>query len=143
MKAINGNLDMSKSYKLLDVEYGELSEGAGECCQNCGNVIANVAIVERQDGLKYRIGLDCMTTITTMNPLEIQEAKNRIARERKFYKHLATECKCIIKSATCDSAWTYKKPMTAWDVFFRYRFLFSKWANVIQKLNIPVVIDSR
>jgi hypothetical protein len=36
VKAINGKLDMSKSYKLVSVEYGELSEyGIGQC-DNCG-----------------------------------------------------------------------------------------------------------
>ena len=122
MKAINGNLDMSKKYKLIDVEYGELSSGAGECCQNCGNLIANVAIVEREDGNKYRIGLDCMTTIIHMNPLEAQEAKNQIARERKLYKHLATECKCIIThGGDNDTAWSYKRCVTAWDSFWKFR----------------------
>ena len=144
MRAINGNLNMYKKYKLIDVEYGELSSGDGETCQNCGNFIANVAIVESEDNIKYRIGLDCMNILTHMLPSEKQEAKNTIARDRKFYKHLKTECKCIIKYRDPnDTAWSYKRVINKWDSFWRYRFGYSKWAKTIKRLNIPVIIDIR
>lgn len=144
MKAINGNLNMSKKYKLITVEYGELAKGSGESCQNCGNLIANVAVVESEDGALHRIGLDCMNTIVYMLPSEKQEAKNRIARERKFYKYLTVECKCIVTAGGVNGwAWAYNKLMLQWDVFFKYRFVYSKWESVIKKLNIPVVIDYR
>lgn len=144
MKAINGNLKMDKKYKLIDVEYGELSSGDGETCQNCGNFIVNVAIVESEDNIKYRIGLDCMSVIVHMLPSEKQEAKNTIARDRKFYKYLSVECKCIVTAGDVNGwAWAYNKLMLKWDVFFKYRFIYSKWESVIKKLNIPVVIDYR
>lgn len=59
MKAINGKLDMSKSYKLVSVEYGELSEAHIGQCENCGQIIANIAVVEDNAGKQFRIGLDC------------------------------------------------------------------------------------
>lgn len=140
MKAINGNLDMSKRYKLCNVEYGELAEGSGENCENCGNLIANVAIVEREDQEKFRIGLDCMNIIIHLNPNEKQQAKNTIARERKFYKFLSTECKSIVRSDD-NTGFGYKKIVTKWDVFYKYRFNFSKWESVIKSLNITIVYE--
>jgi hypothetical protein len=42
----------------------ELNEHTCEQCENCGNIISNVAIVQSDDGINFRIGLDCKMTIT-------------------------------------------------------------------------------
>jgi len=160
MKAVNGNLDMSKKYKLVDVDYGGLSESSCESCQNCGNIISNVATVEREDGKKYRIGLDCMATITSMNPSDIQEAKNRIARIRNFIKALKTKATSITlhpKYKRVDfpdgkydlvpdktlgfrfRMYAYKtKIMTSWDVNAIGQGDYDTYKKIINTLSIPV-----
>lgn len=144
MKAINGNLDMSKHYKLIDIEYGTVEDGAGEHCQNCGNFITNVAIVEREDGERFRIGLDCMNTIINMSPSEKQEAKNRLNRLKRFYKHLKEEVKTIVYNPKYGLAWTYKRPVEKWEIGWKYRIVWNEFhKNLIEKLNIPIIIDDK
>lgn len=143
MKAINGKLDMSKSYKLVDVIYGEAEEMACSCCDNCGLVIKNIAVVERDDGGKFNIGLDCMDTIVGMLPSQKQEARNTISRKRKFYKFLKTECKSAVLDIYpgYDPCYTlYKYVVTKWESTGVYRCPYTEeYTNLINKFNIPII----
>lgn len=61
---IQRNLPLDVSYELIDSYYnGGIEAGAGECCQNCGRYISNVAIVKSVHG-SFHIGMDCAETLT-------------------------------------------------------------------------------
>jgi hypothetical protein len=137
MKAINGKLDMSKSYKLVSVEYGELSELSACQCDNCGQVIKNVAIVEDNTGKRYGIGLDCMMTIVNMAVSDQQQAKNVINRKRRFLKEL-------------KYAESVEVGKNNWFAFYtrgdddrlhiRGKGDYRIYQNVIKSLNIPITV---
>lgn len=138
MKAINGKLDMSKSYKLVSVEYGELSENHTSQCENCGQVIANVAVVEDNTGKRYGIGLDCMMTIVNMAVSDQQQAKNVINRKRRFLKELRLNAQSVVVKN--NTFWFYEEVTTEWTARFRGRGDYSLYQNVIKNLNIPVTV---
>lgn len=146
MKATQGNLRIDQGYTLKDTEYhGKFSDCAsGETCQNCGLFITNVAIVEGNNDKKtYRIGMDCASTLTTLDPSELKQAKKMLLREVKFRKFLATECKTIVKGKDDNATWAYKKELNEWSSFFSWRwFSFEKYSNLINKFNIKIVFDN-
>ena len=143
MKAINGKLDMSKSYKLVSVEYGELSEIHASQCENCGQVIANVAIVEDNTGKRYGIGLDCMMTIVNMAASDQQQAKNIISRKRNFLKVLKREAQSVIVHTINGKPvfYFYDYVTTEWTARFRGRGDYELYKNVIAQLGIPVITE--
>lgn len=137
MKAINGKLDMSKSYKMVSVEYGKLSE-LSECCDNCGQIISNIAVVQDNDGKISRIGLDCMQTIVNMPVSDIQQAKNIINRRRAFIKQLGYAERVEVHN---DTFWFYTR--TEFNTLaMRGRGQYSLYKNLIKSLNIPVEVRS-
>ncbi len=141
MRAINGKLDMSKSYKLVSMEYGELSEHHASQCDNCGQVISNIAIVEDNTGKQYGIGLDCMATITTMAANDLQQAKNTINRKRRFLKELKLYGESVVVKS--DTFWFYTHVTKVWTAHFRGRGDYTIYKNVIKSLNIPIItVDS-
>jgi hypothetical protein len=135
MKAINGKLNMSKSYKLVSVEYGELLDGHISQCENCGQIISNVAIVEDNDNKHYGIGLDCMMTIVNMAASDQQQAKNIINRKRKFLKELKFAENVEVKN---NSFWFYTRGDDN-RLHMRGRGDYTLYQNVIKSLNIPIV----
>jgi hypothetical protein len=137
MKAINGKLDMSKSYSLVGVDYGKLSEHTAECCDNCGQVISNVAIVKDNLDRIFRIGLDCMMTITNMSPCAIQEAKNIVNRKRRFIKELGYAEKIEVRNNTF---WFYTRGDDN-QLHMRGKGDYSLYKNLIISLNIPVELN--
>jgi len=134
MKAINGKLDMSKTYKLVSVEYGELSEHTACQCDNCGQVISNVAIVESNTGNQYGIGLDCMVTIVNMVADDKQQAKNIINRKRRFLKELKYAEAIDVKNNTF---WFYTRNEHN-QLLIRGKGDYSLYRKVIDSLSIPV-----
>ena len=135
MRAINGKLDMSKSYKLISVEYGELSETSACQCDNCGQIIKNVAIVCDNSGKQYGIGMDCMATITNMAASDQQQAKNIINRKRRFLKELKYAEKIEISNNTF---WFYTR--TEYNTLaIRGRGDYALYKNVINTLGIPII----
>ena len=138
MKAINGKLDMNKSYKLISIEYGELSSGMCNACDNCGQIIANIAIVESNTGNKYGIGLDCLQTIINMSPNDKQQAKNVIARRRKFVKELKSYAEKIEISHNKLVFWFYTRN-DANCLNIRGKGDYALYKNLIDSLNIPII----
>ena len=138
MKAINGKLDMSKSYKLIKVEYGELSELNISQCENCGNVIKNKAIVESEAG-KFIIGLDCLQTIVNMNPDDQRQAKNIINRRRKFLSNLK-KAQSVIVINNCF--WFYDFITTEWNHRWVGRGDWQLYKKIAESLNIPITFES-
>ena len=139
MKAINGKLDMSKSYRLIDIEYrGKLDIGTAESCENCGQIISNTAIVKDDDGKTFRIGLDCMQTIVNMPASDIQQAKNIVNRKRRFIKELGYAEKIEVHNNTF---WFYTRSCDN-GLHIRGRGDYSIYGNFIKSLNIPIEIRS-
>lgn len=63
-KVIRRNLPINTEYKIIDSFYtGGISENPMSC-DNCGKLIANVAVVENTDGDKYHVGMDCAETLS-------------------------------------------------------------------------------
>jgi len=145
MKAINGMLRVDQKYSLIGNDYLGGFEGSGYSqCENCGKPIANIAMVKGSDDAKtYHIGIDCASTLTSINPNEILQAKKELARKAKFVKFLKTECKTVIISGKPDNdtAWAYSKEVEKWESFWRIRFVYSFWKNIISKLNIRLIVD--
>lgn len=139
MKAINGKLDMSKSYRLVDIEYhGKLDIGTAETCENCGQIISNVAIVKDNLERTFRIGLDCMQTIVNMPVSDIQQAKNIVNRKRNFIKALGYAEKVEVKNNTF---WFYTRT-EADTLAIRGRGDWTLYQNFIKSLNIPITIEA-
>ena len=70
MKAIiERNLPLNQKYFILDKKYIPLIESYGTCCDNCGQLIANIATVKNENGTVYNIGFDCLETILINNSL--------------------------------------------------------------------------
>ena len=138
MKAINGKLDMSKTYKLVGVEYGECLEISAGVCDNCGNVIKNKAIVESEAG-KFIIGLDCLQTIVNMNPNDQRQAKNIINRKRKFLSNLKKAQSVIVKN---DCFWFYDFITTEWNHRWVGRGDWLLYKRIAESLNIPITFES-
>jgi hypothetical protein len=139
MKAINGRLDMSKTYKLVSVEYGELSELNISQCENCGNVISNVAIVMDNDGISYGIGVDCAQTITNMPFSEQQQIKNVINRKRKFLSNLKKAQSITFKN---DMFWFYDFITAEWNHRWVGRGDWQLYKKIAESLNIPITFES-
>ena len=62
-------LPLTEKYFLIDKKYIPLTEGCGTCCDNCGQLIANMATVRRESGELFTIGFDCLETILINNQL--------------------------------------------------------------------------
>lgn len=96
MKAIiQRNLPLNIKYSLIDKKYIPLSEGYGCGCDNCGQLIANIATVRSQDNKVFNIGFDCLETILINNSLlstgdiaQYEAAKKMIPKIIRFSKHI-------------------------------------------------------
>lgn len=139
MRAINGKLDMSKTYKLVSVEYGELSELHVGICDNCGQVIKNIAVVQDNTGNNYGIGLDCMMTIVNMPASDQQQAKNIINRKRAFLKQLKY-AELVEVSTNKIVFWFYTRGDDN-QLHIRGKGDYSLYKSVISQLNIPTTFN--
>lgn len=144
MRATSGNLRIDQGYKLKDCEYhGKFMEGGvAETCQNCGLIITNVAVVEGQsDRILYRIGLDCASTLTSIAPSEIAEAKKKLARRAKFLKFLKTEAKSIVvRPSGC--AWVYTTVVEEWESSWKYRTDADYNMATFRASGLPILFDT-
>jgi hypothetical protein len=69
MKAIiQRKLPLTERYTLIDKKYIPLTESCGIGCDNCGQLIANIATVKTGDKV-YQIGFDCLETLLINNQL--------------------------------------------------------------------------
>jgi hypothetical protein len=65
---IQRKLPLTEHYTLIDKKYIPLTESCGIGCDNCGQLIANIATVKTGDKV-YQIGFDCLETILINNQL--------------------------------------------------------------------------
>lgn len=68
-RIIERKLPLNTKYSLVDKKYIPLIEGIGTCCDNCGQLIANMATVKNEAGQSYTIGFDCLETFLINNSL--------------------------------------------------------------------------
>jgi hypothetical protein len=90
---IERQLPLNQHYTLIDKKYIPLAESIGTCCDNCGQLIANIATVRNETGTVYDIGFDCLETILINNSLlsgkdidEYQRVKKMIPKILRFSK---------------------------------------------------------
>ena len=141
MKATSGNLRLDQTYKLVDSYYlGGLESIDFTQCENCGLAIANVAtVLGSVDNVKYHIGIDCASTLTSINACEIAEAKKKLAKQARFVKSVKTECTFAIIGA--NFVWFYKKPVTKWESYWKARTWVEDGERLIKALNMPFMMD--
>ena len=97
MKAIiQRHLPLNVKYHLIDKKYIPLVESFGTCCDNCGQIIANIATVKSESGLIFTIGFDCLETLLINNSLlssgdiaEYEKARTQLPKIIRASKKLA------------------------------------------------------
>ena len=130
MRAIDGKLDITETYKILSVHTSYRNkddDGVNfdvTTCDNCGQILANWAVVENSKGIKFIIGLDCADTILSLNSksfsyLELKESKKKMAREKRFLKWLFSECKCVIVDEAGRYANLYNRVVDGFEPRYR------------------------
>lgn len=92
---IQRNLPLDQEYALIDKKYIPLEHGVGTCCANCGQIIANIAVVLGEDQKSYDIGFDCLETLLINNNLlhendieAYHKVKATIPKILRFAKHV-------------------------------------------------------
>lgn len=93
MKAIiQRNLPLNTRYTVIDKKYVPVLEGGGCTCDNCGQLIANIATVRNEHGI-YNVGFDCLETflmnnnlLDGFNPEELEKVKRWIGQIIRFSK---------------------------------------------------------
>jgi hypothetical protein len=144
MKATSGNLRIDQSYTMLGQEYnGKYNDDVcGETCENCEKYITNIAIVKGSDDNKfYRIGLDCASTLTGIEPDKIAQAKKILNKKAKLYKELDTTIKTAIVSSEYNTAWLYDYDLDKWSTGFRWRINYEAFKDVINNGKINIIIE--
>jgi len=95
MKAIiKRALPLDVRYTVIDKKYISLVDGFGCTCDNCGKLIANIAIVKSVNGV-YNIGFDCLETFLMNNNLldgftseNLDNVRHNIKTSLRFAKHV-------------------------------------------------------
>lgn len=65
-KIIRRNLPINKTYKLIDAYYtGGITDNP-DFCENCGRPIANVGVIQDEEGKTYHVGMDCAETLSSI-----------------------------------------------------------------------------
>ncbi len=92
-KVVRRNLPINTTYKITDAYYtGGIMENP-QICDNCGKLIANVAVIESAEGKEARVGMDCAKTLSGIgNSLEFMSTENNfkeaVAIRNKVNKNL-------------------------------------------------------
>lgn len=110
-QVIQRALPLSDKYEIVETYYNSNSKELGETdycqCENCGKLIANIAVVRNlTTGAKYSIGMDCAKTLTgvrdTYSVIQHENCFNQAKQARaKFLKH-------IKKCKEANVAYTFK-----------------------------------
>ena len=145
MKATSGNLRIDQSYTMAGQEYNgkyNTDDLCGESCENCGKYITNIAIVKgSDDGKIYRIGLDCASTLTGIEPDKIAQAKKILAQKAKLYKELNTTIKTAIVNLKNNMAWLYDCDVTEFSYRFRWRMRYDSFKDAINNGKINIIFQ--
>ena len=135
-----GNIPLDTKYKIETVLYADKESLNYQQCENCGHIISNIYVIKGENGKIYNVGSECVIPLTN-NALELKEWKRQVASDKRFMKHILTDCKTVIWSAKHNTGWTYKKEVDCWNSFWTYRFSRSKWEAFILKHNIKTITN--
>lgn len=100
---IERSLPLNVRYNLINKKYIPIEQSCGAyCCDNCGQIIANIATVKNDNNEVFDIGFDCLETILINNALlstgdiaEYEAIKKTIPKVIRFAKELKeTIAKC-------------------------------------------------
>lgn len=92
---IKRNLDLSKSYTLVEYGYIPMEDGGAGYCMDCGKIIARYAII-KSDNDRYIVGLDCLkkllktsAIISDINLDNVENAELTINQFCKLIKQIS------------------------------------------------------
>lgn len=139
IKAIEGYLDISKRYKLVDVIYGKIESNKYTTrCENCGNKINNVAIIEDEDEEQYGVGLDCMEILTGLKDSEKAKARSIIMNRRHVYNMLhSDDIKSVLRKG--NKIRLYNSNTTKWSPVYHCQGEYDVFEDLIRSLGIQVI----
>ncbi len=155
MKAIiQRALPLTEKYGLVDKKYIPLVESCGTCCDNCGQLIANIATVRSESGLLFTIGFDCLETLLINNSLlssgdiaEYEKVRMQLPKIIRASKKLA-ETLSNNKHINITGI-KVEKPMFLNDKFYPIYWLKNNEANsrdndymTIKDADFDLVIDT-
>lgn len=129
MKAIiQRHLPLTERYSLIDKKYIPLVESFGTCCDNCGQLIANIATVRAESGKVYTIGFDCLETLLINNSLlsfgdiaEYEKARTQLPKIIRASKKLAETIQA--NKHINITGILFEKPLFAGDKFICFYWL--------------------
>lgn len=82
MKAAQHALPHNTTYKLVRTYHtGGIENGVS--CQNCGKLLTSVAVVVDEAAREHHVGLDCASTLATVNPFEFDSAAEAFSLGKK------------------------------------------------------------
>ena len=120
-RIIQRHLPLDVRYICTDKKYIPLIEGSGCTCDNCGQLLANIATVKSVNGV-YSIGFDCLETVLLNNNLldgfnidEFERTKKMIPQVIGFSKKI----KEVIKNSPQVTGIRFETPDFAdWFTFY-------------------------
>jgi len=127
-----GQIPVGVKYDLKDVIYGKGIESFDyESCQNCGNAISNIFIIENEAKEKYRVGSECVKALCEKS-LTLSEDMRKMQRRLRFCRWFSKSNPFVLLQG--DYVWIYEKPVTEWHSFWKYQMA---WATL--KSFLPMV----
>lgn len=93
---IQRKLPLTTFYTLTEKKYIPIEQSAGAyTCDNCGQIIANIATVRNTEGKAFNIGFDCLETMLINNSLlstgdiaEYEKVKKMLPKILRFAKSI-------------------------------------------------------
>jgi len=71
-KIIQRKLPLNVPYLLESIHRGGIENAVGFCCENCGKMLANYAIVSTKEKRGIIVGLDCLKTLQMANAADAE-----------------------------------------------------------------------
>lgn len=127
-------LPLTEKYGLIDKKYIPLIESFGTCCDNCGQLIANIATVRSESGKIFTIGFDCLETLLINNSLlssgdiiEYEKARTQLPKIIRASKKLS---ETINNNKHINiTGIKFEKPMFSGDKFYPFYWLKNNDTN--------------
>ena len=122
---IERKVALNQRYHIIDKKFIPLTESCGTCCDNCGQLIANIATVKNDSGQVFTIGFDCLETLLINNALlsavdieEYHRIKKMIPKVLRFAKSIK---ETIANNSNINiTGIKFEKPM---EPFFAFHWL--------------------
>lgn len=145
MKAIDGNLKIDTTYKMISSEYVGLEGGCA--CENCNLQIATLCTIQDEAGKQFIVGSDCAEGLVSKDgrfPLEWWKAKQvmKLANQTKSYIAKLQKAKRENRLKITDTDFViYDKPITDPKTIWSIRlFRNSTVGRLFDKINSKTII---